>query len=236
MRLAHAFAAALVVTLVIPAVHGQQPAPAAPAAAQDADRKVAGGGITVKGWQGKVDANKQGMTVNDSKFAPEGGGFRVTTGAAGIFYNASNTAKGDYTVKGTFKEAKQTYNHPHPFGVFIAGKNLETDAPSYLYCVAYRNGNFIVNQFTDGKVTRIVPRTPHKAVDTATGPEDDVTQEVSWVVKGTKAECVINGQVVHTVDRADPAGTVKLDTTDGVYGIRTSHNSDVVVTGFGLSK
>ena len=237
MRLAHAFAAALVVTLVIPVVHGQQPAPAPAApAAQDADRKVAGGGITVKGWQGKVDANKQGMTVNDSKFASEGGGFRVTTGAAGIFYNPSNTAKGDYTVKGTFKEAKQTYNHPHPFGVFIAGKNLDGEAPSYLYCVAYRNGNFIVNQFTDGKVTRIVPRTPHKAVDTATGPEDEVTQDVSWVVKGNKAECVINGQVVHTIDRGDAASTVKLDSTDGVYGIRTSHNSDVVVSNFGLSK
>ncbi len=229
MRFARASAIAIVAALCIPAVHGQQP--------QDADRKVAGGGITVKGWQGKVDPNnKQGLTINDSKFAPEGGGFRLTTGAAGIYWNPSNTAKGDYTVKGTFKEAKQTYSHPHPFGVFIAGKNLDTDTPSYLYCVAYRNGNFIVNQFIDGKVTRIVPRTPHAAVDTATGPEDDVTQEVGWTVKGTKAECTVNGQVVHTVDRADSAGTLKLDSFDGIYGIRTSHNSDVVVTNFGTGK
>jgi hypothetical protein len=226
MRLAQASAVAIAVALFIPALHGQ-----------DADRKVAGGGITAKGWQGKVDpGNKQGLTINDSKFAAEGPGFRVTTGAAGIFWQPANTAKGDYSVKATFKEAKQTYNHPHPFGVFIAGKGLDTDAPSYLYCVAYRNGNFIVNQFIDGKVTRIVPRTPHKAVDTATGPEDDVTQEVGWTVKGSKAECTINGQVVHSIDRADPAGTVKLDSFDGTYGIRTSHNSDVVVTGLGLSK
>jgi hypothetical protein len=229
MRLVSASAVAIAVALFIPTVHSQQP--------QDADRKVAGGGITVKGWQGKVDAgNKQGLTINDSKFAPEGGGFRVTTGAAGIFWNPANTAKGDYTVKGTFKEAKQTYNHPHPFGVFIAGKNLDTEAPSYLYCVAYRNGNFIVNQFVDGKVTRIVPRTQHKAVDVATGPEDDVTQEVGWTVKGSKAECTINGQAVHSIDRADPAGTVKLDSFDGVYGIRISHNSDAVVSGLGMGK
>src|SRR5688572_32685614 len=39
-------------------------------AAQDKDVKVAGGGITAKGWQGKIDAQaaKGGMTINDSKF------------------------------------------------------------------------------------------------------------------------------------------------------------------------
>lgn len=226
MRLVHASAVAIAVALFIPAVHGQ-----------DTDKKVAGGGITVKGWQGKVDAgNKQGLTVNDSKFAPEGNGFRLTTGGAGIYWNPAHTAKGDFTVKGTFKEAKQTYNHPHPFGVFIAGKGLDTDAPSYLYCVAYRNGNVLVRQFADGKVVTVQRPTPNDAVDKATGLEDDVTQEVGWTVKGSKAECTVNGKVVYSIDRADPAGTVKLDSFDGVYGIRTSHNSDIVVSGFGVSK
>ena len=237
MRLVHSSAAAIVVALSVPVVYGQQPAPAQPAAgqaaSQDADRKVSGGGIAVKGWRGKADGNnKQGLTINDSKFAAEGKGFRITTGPAGIYWNPSNTAKGDYTVKATFKEAKQSYSHPHPFGVFIAGKGLDTDAPSYLYCVAYRNGNFIVNQFVDGMVTQLVKRTPHDAVDKATGPEDDVTQEVGWTVKGGKAECTINGQSVHSLD----AATAKVEGFDGIYGIRTSHNAEVVVTGLGLSK
>src|SRR5687767_7479890 len=136
MRFAHASAVAIAVALFIPVVQ-----------AQDADRKVAGGGVTVKGWQGKVDAgNKQGLTINDSKFSPEGSGFHISTGAAGIYWNPSNAAKGDYTVKATFKEPKQTINHPHPYGVFIAGKNLDSDKPSYLYCVAYRDGTYIVRQ------------------------------------------------------------------------------------------
>ena len=225
MRFAHASAVAIVVALSIPAVHGQ-----------DADKKVAGGGIAVKGWQGKVDVSKQGLTINDSKFAAEGSGFRITTGGAGVYWNPSHTAKGDFTVKATFKEAKQTYNHPHPFGVFIAGKSLDTDAPSYLYCVAYRDGNVLVRQFADGKVNTVLRRAPNDAVDKATGPEDDVTQEIGWTVKGSKAECTVNGKVVHSIDRADPAATVKMDSFDGTYGIRTSHNSDVVVTGLALSK
>jgi hypothetical protein len=223
MRLVHASAVALVVALFVPAAHGQQPA-------QDADRKVAGGGITVKGWQGKADNNKQGLTITDSKFAAEGGGFRLTTGPAAVYWNPANTAKGDFTVRATFKEAKQTYNHPHPFGLFIAGRGLDTEQPNYLYCVAYRDGNFLVRQFVDGKVTNVVRRSPNEAVDKATGPDDDVTQEIAWTVKGGKAECSVNGKVVHTVDTADPNATIK--SFDGIYGIRTSHNSDVVVTGF----
>jgi hypothetical protein len=226
MRFAHASAVAIAVALLIPVVH-----------AQDADRKVAGGGITAKGWQGRVDTgNKQGLTINDSKFAPEGSGFHISTGAAGIYWNPANTAKGDYTVKATFKEPKQTINHPHPYGVFIAGKNLDSDKPSYVYCVAYRDGTYIVRQFTDGQVSTIMKKTPHAAIDKATGPEDDVTQEVGWTVKGQKADCTVNGQVVHSIDRGDPAGTVKLDTTDGITGISLSHNSDVSVPNFTLSK
>ncbi len=222
MRFAHASAVAIAATLLIPVVH-----------AQDADRKVAGGGITAKGWQGRVDAgNKQGLTINDSKFSSEGSGFHISTGAAGIYWNPSHTAKGDYTVKATFKEPKQTINHPHPYGVFIAGKNLDSDKPSYLYCVAYRDGTYIVRQFTDGAVSTLVRKTPHAAIDKATGPEDDVTQEVGWTVKGGKADCTVNGQVVYSLDPA----TVKLDSTDGQTGIRLSHNSDVSVPNFTLSK
>ena len=222
MRFAHASAVAIAVALLIPVVH-----------AQDADKKVAGGGITVKGWQGKVDANnKQGLTINDSKFAPEGGGFHITTGPAGIYWNPSNTTKGDFTAKATFKEPKQTINHPHPYGVFIAGKNLDSDKPSYLYCVAYRDGTYLVRQFVDGAVTTIVKKAQHAAIDKATGTEDDVTQEVGWTVKGQQADCTVNGQVVYSLDR----NVAKLDTTDGVAGIRLSHNSDVSVSNFTVSK
>jgi hypothetical protein len=235
MRLVHASAVAVAVALLIPAIQASSghPQAAAPAPAQDTDRKVAGGGITAKGWQGKVDANnKQGLTINDSKFAPEGGGFHITTGPATTYWNPANTAKGDYSVKATFREPKQTYNHPHPFGVFIAGKGLDTDQPSMLYCVAYRDGTFLVRQFGGGTVTTVAKKAPNDAVAKASGPEAEVTQEVGWNVKGGKADCVINGKVVYSTDPA----TVKLDSTDGIYGIRTTHNSDVFVTNFGMGK
>lgn len=213
--------------------------PSVPGAEQDADKKVAGGGITVKGWQGKIDAASAAkqLTINDSKFVAEGSGFRVTTGPPAVYWNPANTAKGDYTVKATFREPKQTMpNHPHPFGVFIAGSKLDTEQPSLIYCVAYRDGTFLIRQFGGGTTTNVVKRQPHAAVNKATGPEAEVTQEVGWTVKGNRADCVINGQVVGGVDRTDPASPAKLESTDGVYGVRVTHNSDVIVSGFGMSK
>lgn len=225
MRLAKALLMAGAAAVLISATTAAQ--------GQDADKKVAGGGITVKGWQGKADTgNRQGLTVNDSKFAPEGSGFRLTTGPAAVYWNPANTAKGDYTVKATFKEAKQTYNHPHPFGVFIGGAGLDTDAPSMLYCVAYRDGTFLVRQFANGKVNTLAKKNAHEKVAKAAGPEAEVTQEVGWTVKGDRADCVINGATVWGATKAELGGA----SLDGQTGIRVSHNSDAIVSGFAVGK
>jgi len=229
MRIVRATAAACVAAaMAITYVQAQQ---------QDADRKVAGGGVTVNGWQGKEDAgNKQGLTVTDSKFAPEGSGFRLTTGPAALYWNPANAGKGDYSVKATFTEAKQTYSHPHPFGVFIGGAGLDSATPQALYCAAYRNGNFIVRGFSGGKRFDVVAKpTPNAAVKTAAA-EAEVVQEVSWNVKGDKLECVVNGTAVWSGTKADVTGDGKLTSTDGITGIRVSHNSDAVVTGFAVGK
>jgi hypothetical protein len=201
-------------------------------AAQDADRKVAGGGITVQGWQGKVDAGaaKKGMTINDSKFASEGGGLRLTIGPAASYWNPANTAKGDYTVKATFREPKIDASHPHPYGIFIGGANLDTDTHTMLYCVAYSDGSFLVRGFSGGTVFNVAKRGPNAAVHKADA-DGSVTQEIGWNVKGDRAECVINGQVVAGFNKSEIVGPGKLESTDGVYGLRVSHNVDVTVSG-----
>ena len=87
--------------------------------------------------------------------------------------------KGDFSVKATFDEPKQPYNHPHPYGVFIGGKGLDGDAPQALYCAAFRSGNYIVRGFSGGKPFGIVQKpTPNDAV--AKGAADaPVKQEVA---------------------------------------------------------
>ena len=63
-----------------------------------------------------------------------------------------------------------------------------------------------------------------------------VTQEIAWRVKGGRAECSINGQVVAGYDKAQLVDTGKLKSTDGVFGLRFTHNVEAVITGFGMTK
>lgn len=206
----------------------------------DANRKVAGGGITVPGWQGKVDsdAEKAGQTVNDAKLSLEGKTLYVTTGPAITYWNPKNVAKGDYTVSATFTEPKfmNLNTHPHPYGIVIAGNDLGTGQQSYIYCAAYGSGNFIVRGFGPDPFQLNGRREASDAVHKAAEAGQPVTQEIAMQVKGEKVSCIINGTVVKTFNKSELVVPGKLKSTDGVYGIRFAHNTDATVTGLKVSK
>ncbi len=209
--------------------------------AQDQSRVVADGGIKVAGWHGKIDPNeaKRGGKLEGAKLEKVGSDLRVTTGPAVAYWNPSNVAKGNYTVKATFTEEKfmGLNNHPHPYGVFIGGNDMGTDKQSYLYCTAYGDGRFIVRGFSGDSTFQLNGRgEPNAAIHKASGVGASVTQEIALSVKGDKVECAINGQTVGTYDKSAVVGANKLTSTDGVYGIRFGHNTDAVVKGLTLTK
>ena len=77
---------------------------------------------------------------------------------------------------------------------------------------------------------------PNDAIKKAESPESQVVQDVSMSVRGDKVECTVNGTSVWSAAKADVTGDGKLDSTDGVTGIRVSHNSDALVTNFAVGK
>jgi len=207
----------------------------------ETSRGVAGGGVSVSGWTGQIDAKEAaaGLTLNSAKFAKEGDGFHVITGPAVTYWNTANKASGDYTVKATFKEPKymSLNNHPHPYGIVIAGNDLGTEQQSYLYCAAYGNGNFIVRGFGPTPFQMNGPRgAADPAVNKAAGPGEPVTQEIAMSVRGDKVECSINNKVVASYDKAALVTAGKLKSTDGVYGLRFAHNTEAIVTGLTITK
>lgn len=207
----------------------------------ESSRAVAGGGISAPGWTGKIDANeeRQGQSLNSAKFAKEGNEFHVTTGPAATYWNPADKASGNYTVKATFKEPKymNLNTHPHPYGIVIAGNDMGAGEQSYLYCAAYGNGNFIVRGFGPAPFQMNGRRGEmNEAVHKASGPGEPVTQEIAMSVKGDKVDCAINGTVVATYDKSALVTAGKLKSTDGIYGLRFAHNTDVTVTGFGMTK
>jgi hypothetical protein len=209
-------------------------------AQDETSRSIAGGGISVPGWTGKIDSKEErtGQTLNDAKLAQEGNALRVITGPAVTYWNPANKATGNYTVKATFKEPKymNLNSHPHPYGVVVAGNDLGTAQQSYLYCAAYGNGNFIVRGFGPAPFQMNGPGEENPAVNKAAAQGEPVTQEIAISVKGDRVECAINGTVVAHYGKAALVTAGKLKSTDGIYGIRFAHNTEVLVSGLSLTK
>ncbi|MCO4099313.1 hypothetical protein [Gemmatimonas sp.] len=210
--------------------------------AQDNEKSTAvKGGIQMKGWMGVVDAKeaKAGLTVDSAKFVSMGAGMHATTGPAITYWNPSMKAKGDYTVKATFSEREYMglNNHPHPYGIVMAGNDMGAAGASYLYCAAYGNGNFIVRGFGPAPFQMNGPRGgASEAVNKAEAKGKPVTQEIAMSVKGDKVSCIINGKEVASYTKAEVTGEGKLKTTDGVVGFRMGHNTDAHIAGFSLTK
>ena len=163
---------------------------------------------------------------------------QVTTGPAVTYWNPANKATGDYTVKATFNEPKymNLNSHPHPYGIMIGGNDLGTAQQSYLYCAAYGNGNFIVRGFGPDAFQLNARGAANAAVHKAAAVGEPVTQEIAMSVKGDKVDCAINGTVVWSSDKGALVTPGKLKSTDGVYGLRFAHNTEVSVTGLSLTK
>ncbi len=220
-----------VFVLAAPAIHAQD----------ESSRSIKGGGITAPGWAGKVDASEEraGQAVKDAKFVQNGKDFQVTTGPAISYWNPADTATGNYTVKATFTEPKymNLNSHPHPYGVFIGGNDLGSAQQSYLYCAAYGNGYFIVRGFGPNAFQMNGGRgETNDAVHKAAGVGQPVTQEIAISVKGNRVECAINGTTVAGYDKSAVVTSGKLKSTDGIYGLRFAHNTEVNVSGLSVTK
>jgi hypothetical protein len=228
-------------TVLLAAVFALASREVAAQAQQEASRAVAGGGISVPGWQGKIDAREagSGAKLENAKLAKEGDALKVTTGPAVVYWNPANKASGNYTVKATFNEPQymNVNDHPHPYGVVIGGNDMGTDNQTYLYCAAYGNGTFIFRGFGPQPFQLNGRRgEANAAVNKAAAKGEPVKQDIAVSVTSDKVECSINGTTVASVPKDSVVMAGRLKSTDGVYGIRFAHNTDGTVTGLALTK
>ena len=198
----------------------------------EGSRAVTDGGIKIPSWNGRVDAaeEKASMTLDDARLVEEGQALHATTGPATSYWKTDAIASGDFTVKATFTEPKymNLNSHPHPYGVFIGGNDMGTPSQTELYCAASGNGTFIVRGF--GPEPFRMLSGSNAAIHKAAGRGQPVTQNISLSVRGDKVVCSINGSDVASYDKATLIGSGKLKSTNGYYGLRFAHNTDVFVS------
>ncbi len=191
------------------------------------------------GWLGAADHEAASPGVAGARLVREGDALHVTTGPAVTYWDPADTASGDYTVTATFREPKfmNLNDHPHPYGIAIAGQIMADAGRSYLYCAAYGDGKFIVRGFgPDAFQLNGEEGQPNAAVHRAAGPGQPVEQQIALSVRGGLVQCAINGKVVADYARTDLVRPGRLKSTDGVYGIRFAHNTEGLVTALKLTR
>jgi hypothetical protein len=201
----------------------------------DPDKVVAGGGVTVPGWTGRIDpqAAKGGRKITEDKVVAMGSGFHVTSGPAAIYWNPANTASGNYSVTGSFTQTKAP-THAEAYGLFIGGKSLNAPNQSYAYFVVRGDGKYLINhRANDSTVHKLVDWTANDAVKAADA-NGKATNNLKIVVGPDKISFQANGVEVSSMPRAQLDGMGQG--TTGIAGVRVNHNLDVHIDGFAVTQ
>jgi hypothetical protein len=185
------------------------------------------------GWMVRADRSTSATDPDGAgaiKFMAMDGGFHTVNPQAGVFWNAANSASGDFTLKGTFTLVKPS-GHANFYGLVFGGSDLSGSEQTYLYFVIAQNGSWLVKQRTGNAATQnVVAKTPNGAVKKPDASGQS-TNALEVRVSGEKVDFVINGTVVHSAPKVGP-----LAKTDGIAGIRVNHQLEVMVKDFALSK
>jgi len=203
--------------------------------AQDTTKKVTGGGDLAPGWQMRVDPRAGSGAA--PKFVAMGSGFHATSGSRAIYWRAADVAKGNYKVEATFTLSKAPA-HAEAYGLVFAGKDLTTPTQNYMYFTLGGNGTFLIKHRAgdaDALIHTIADWTPSDAI-TKADASGKSTDKLEVIVGPQKIQYLINGKEVYSMDRAKTVGAGNmLSSTDGIAGIRVSHNLDVHIAGFKIT-
>jgi len=182
------------------------------------------------GWKVHIDKSTNAQDPDDKSgvmFMTMGKGFHVSGGPAGTYWHPSNTATGNYTLKGTFTLVKPS-NHTNYYGLVFGGNALDGASQSYTYFLVAQNGRFLIKQRNGEQISDIQAATANAAIKTP----DSTGRSVNALevrVAGDTISYVVNGTVVHTT----PKSAVK---PDGIAGFRVNHVTEVMVENFEVQK
>ena len=181
-----------------------------------------------QGWNVHVDESRNAADPDDTPdlmFTTMGTGFHVKGGPAGVFWNPTNTATGNYTVKANFT-LQEPSSHTNYYGLIFGGSELEGADQKYTYFLVAQDGTYLIKHRAGAEALDVKGDTPHDAIRK---PDSNGTSMNALEVRVSDNEIsyVVNGTVVDTTPK-----TGMTAETDGVTGFRVNHLLDVVVDGF----
>ncbi len=211
-------------------------------AGMDMTNQVKGSGKLPDGWKLRYDPQRDGSTpaMDAVNVVTMGSGLHFTSGPAAIYYNAKDMGSGEYSVSATFSQRKSM---THEFyGIFIGGKDLQTDKQTYTYFVVnpcsskcgtagVPLGEILISKRTgDGKPTALVATHHDDAVVTDDPKDGHATNKLTIHVAKDTVHFIMNDKLVAAVPKS------QIGETNGQAGVRINHNIDVHVAWDGVKK
>ncbi|UCF19147.1 MAG: hypothetical protein JSU87_14640 [Gemmatimonadota bacterium] len=180
-----------------------------PAAGQDAERPA--------GWKVRFDRPAPDSAVYFVSMEP---GWHITTGPAGIFYDAERKAAGNYRLRSEislFSSARLD-----GFGVFVGGQNLESESQAYVYFLIRKDGRFLIKRRNGTETEVITPWTENPAIVKHDGGEGTASNVLVLECGAEYIDFFVNDEKVASLPRAELA-------VEGIVGLRMNHGLDVHV-------
>lgn len=187
---------------------------------------------TPKGWTFRIDRSTMPSdpdTPGSIRFTQVGAGFQAINPQAATYWNPANTARGEYSLKGTFTLLKPS-SHTNYYGLVFGGSDLEGPKQSYIYFMVAQDGTWLLKQRSGDTTQDIAGRTRHKAVKTPDASRKS-TNVLEVRVMADKIDYIVNGTTVHSTPKRGLTAT-----TDGIWGFRVNHQLEVQVDGLAVAK
>lgn len=151
-------------------------------------------------------------------------GWHVTTGPAGIFWNPSSTASGDFRLE------MEVYlfdpqGRREAFGLFFGGRNLAADSQEYTYFLLRDGGQFIIKRRQGPDAPTVRPWTGHDAILSYADRGDGATARNLLAVeaRGDEVRFFVNDSEVARLPRAEVP-------VDGIFGFRVNHRLNLHIS------
>lgn len=185
------------------------------------------GDQTAEAYQFRLDSERSDPGEFRTEQQPDDA-VRITTGPAGIAWRAADRiGSGDFEVQATFVQYGAPLGYREAYGLFVGGRDLDSDDQEYTYLLIRGTGDFLIKRRIGETTETLVDWTPHPAVVAVT--EEGAEPENHLAITSLDGETVfvVNGVAVHGMESS-------VARPYGIAGIRANHRLDVRITDWSL--
>jgi hypothetical protein len=187
-----------------------------------------------EGWIVRLDAPDPSVKIgsadaSDIYFVNMTPGWHITAHKRAIYYHPASTASGNFSATAAINLFETGGRDREGFGIFVGGKQLESDDLRYVYFLLRNTGDFLIKERTGGETRVLVDWTATEAMTVHPGEGSDSVLNTLEV--RSDAESVtfhVNGTQVAVLS-AD-----ELD-VDGIVGLRANHGLNLHISELDVS-